>query len=148
MWGVHIGVWARAALERTLAFVCALVLLAPMILGPALGPVTKALGGEPRHLCACGMVAGTCGCPECEKAEHQRQSDNALHSYPVLKGKCAGDETPVTFAPLPAATPALLAFVSPRTPAEPAVPVTQAAWVSLERLRPPTPPPEALPLRS
>jgi hypothetical protein len=148
MWRVHIGVWVRTALERTVAFVCALVLLAPMILGPALGPVTKALGGEPQHLCACGMVAGTCGCPECEKAEHQRHRENALHAYPVLKGKCAGDDVPVTFAPLPAATPALFAFVVPRSHAEPAVPTMEEAWVSLERIRPPTPPPEDLPLRS
>jgi hypothetical protein len=133
----------RGLVSATVGLVCALVLLAPMLLGPAIGPLTQAMGGEAKHLCACGMVAGTCGCPECARLERQHRRDEAPKAYPVLKSQCAGDDAPVAFAPLPVVGPAM--FHTLTVPSAPPVPLLRPmanAWASLEPTKPPTPPPE------
>jgi hypothetical protein len=147
MFRVHVGVWVRVALARTLGFALALVLLAPLVLGPAIGPVTRALGGEAKHLCACGMIAGTCGCPECEKAERQRHRDDT-RSYPLAKGQCGGDDTPVAFAPLPDVAPAPVSLTIPAPAVRAAVPEPMPRWASAAPVAPPTPPPEEAVVRS
>ncbi len=148
MLSVHIGVRVRAILARAFGLAVALVLLAPILLGPAIGPITHALGGEAKHLCACGMVAGTCGCPECEKAERQRHREDAPKAYPVAKSQCGGNDTPVAFAPLPLAAPAEGCPLLPKVTAEVNLPVPTQPWASLEPIKPPTPPPEVAALRS
>lgn len=91
-----------AGLVASLAF--ALAMLAPMMLGPALGPLTAALGGTVEHRCACGMAArGECACPECAQIEHRRLREHAPVPYPVLQSQCGGDEAAPGFAALPLA---------------------------------------------
>jgi hypothetical protein len=129
-------------------FVLALVLLAPLTLGPAIGPVTRALGGQPVHRCACGMVRGTCGCPECERLERQRESDKTPTTHSVLKSNCSDDDAPVVFTPLPIAAPQSVALALPK-PAVALATLTPARIVhSLDRNKPPTPPPETAVLRT
>jgi hypothetical protein len=144
MFRVHVGSWVRMALARTVGLALALVLLAPILLGPAIGPVTRALGGEAQHLCACGMIAGTCGCPECEKIEHQRHRQNLPRAYPVIKGQCGGEDTPVAFAPLPNVAPASVSLLVPKPAVRVVMPLPIPRWASLDPVEPPTPPPEDL----
>ncbi len=112
----------RTHLRRLLSLAAtlgaAVVLLAPLLLGPALGPITSALGGEPEHRCACGMIRGQCGCPECARLEHRRLAERAPRPYPVLKSHCGEDETPMAFAGLPTVAPSggIVARLAP-TPA-------------------------------
>jgi hypothetical protein len=133
----------RRVVATAFAFGVAIVLLAPLLLGPAVGPITRALGGEPEHRCACGMVQGQCGCPECARIEHQRQRENAPRPYPVLKSRCGGGDAAVTFAALPLAVPPHVAVLLPApardiaTPQPPNAPRTHPAEA------PPTPPPRA-----
>jgi len=141
----------RQLVSTAVGVVLALVLLAPMLLGPAAGPLTQAMGGEAKHLCACGMVEGTCGCPECARLERQRHRDRdeAPKAYPVLKSQCGGDDVPVAFAPLPVVAPAT--FPTPSVPKAPLVASDALApiapWASLEPIKPPTPPPEEAAVR-
>lgn len=146
MVGAHIGERVQAALARAVVLAFAFVLLAPVALGPAYAPAVRLLGGEAKHLCACGMVVGQCGCPECERAERQRHRDEAPKPYPVCKTKCGGDDVPLAFAPPPVAAPAAVDVSLP--PAETADATTPAVpdWHSQTSVRPPTPPPEARPL--
>ena len=65
------------------------LLLLPLLLGPATMPLVRALGGLEEHHCACGMAAGKCGCPECARLEEQRRSnDELLHEKSVVKSSC------------------------------------------------------------
>lgn len=126
----------------TLALV--LAVLAPMVFGSALGPLSRALGGVAEHLCACGMVPGTCGCPECELLERQRQLDRTPRPYPVLKSQCSDGEIAAGFPSLPPAVPPA-GFVLPTPSPRPlAMTDTPPSAPSLDSLPPPTPPPRVV----
>jgi hypothetical protein len=132
----------RRWLHRAITIACAVVLSAPLLLGPGAGALLRALGGADVHRCACGMKAGTCGCPECERLEHAHQLEaEALREHPVLKSSCdTNDVAPGSFD-VPVAAPPFLSKL-PAAPRE-LRPVIDNAQPdpSLERARPPTPPP-------
>lgn len=117
--------------------------LSPLWMGPALTPVLAAVA-EAHHVCACGMAVGTCGCPECERAEHQRLSDKAPRPYPVLKGECErGQAVLSSVAVPPSVLPASLS-VCPAMTATILEAPRKGVLISLERTGPPTPPPRDL----
>jgi hypothetical protein len=108
----------RRPAEALVTLVIALALLLPMVLGPALVPLARAWGGVDSHVCACGMARGTCGCPECEKLEHERLREHAPRPYPVLRAYCGGDEVASGYSALPPATPLPKGVLLPRSPRE------------------------------
>jgi hypothetical protein len=137
---------ARAVRIRLrVAVACAVlaVLAAPAAFGAATGVVMRELGAATaEHVCKCGMPAGKCGCPACERLENERRHEHASLAIPALKGHCDDDAPPIQLGGLPSAaaaagtavvlapergerTPALLAFDQPPS----------------FDLRPPTPPP-------
>src|SRR5215472_4637235 len=104
----------RRLVRRGLVLVTLLTLMAPAWLGSATVPLLKAIGFGPEHRCACGMVPGKCGCPECARLEHQRQEDRAARPSPVVKSSC--DENDPSFASAsvpPGIMPAALALREP-----------------------------------
>jgi hypothetical protein len=125
-------------------FALAFVLLAPLALGPALGPLTRALGGVDEHRCACGMVRGKCGCPECERLEHERLRERAPRPYPVLRAQCGDNEVMTGSLGLPPTLPATIALFLP--PLRPSIAGLRKATEapSRERDEPATPPPRRL----
>jgi hypothetical protein len=133
---------SRALLALWVVLVAA---LSPLWLGPALTPVLVAVA-EAHHVCACGMAVGTCGCPECDRVEHDRLSrtdgvSKVPRPYPVLKGECdQGQAVLSTVAVPPSVIPASfsLADVITGTMLETPAP---AVLASLEPQRPPLPPP-------
>jgi hypothetical protein len=128
-------------LETLAALVLALVLLAPMMLGPSFGTFVRALGGEADHKCACGMPEGTCGCPECARIEHQRLRERAPAPYPVLRSQCEGNAVTAGMGALPLVIEAPGAFVVVEA-MECAVTLARSPDVhSLDTAEPSTPPP-------
>ena len=133
----------RRALVRWHRLACVgvtlLAIMAPAALGPALRPLLDELG-ESGHVCKCGMKPGTCGCPECERAEHERLSDRRS-AAPLLRGHCDQDarmtaSTATPLGPLPQARTLLPVPLGERTP-----PLAVSTPVSDRDLEPPTPPP-------
>jgi hypothetical protein len=122
----------------------ALAMLAPMALGPALGPLTLALGGKLDHKCACGMVQGTCGCPQCAAITHQRLREHAPAPYAVLRSQCEDDEVAPGFPGLPVALEAPATFVLLEPPASTLAPLRPGEARSLDAREPSTPPPRRL----
>jgi|HubBroStandDraft_2_1064218.scaffolds.fasta_scaffold133171_3 hypothetical protein len=131
----------RRLLETVLALAVALAVLAPMMLGPAFAPLARALGGDGEHRCACGMVQGTCGCPECARIEHQRVREHAPFPYPVLRSQCEGDEVAPGFAALPVALAAPEGLVIARAVEARVLPIRPPQALSRESSEPTTPPP-------
>jgi hypothetical protein len=129
-----------------MALTIALVLavFAPMSLGSALGPLSRALGGVAEHWCACGMVPGTCGCPECELLERQRQLDHTPRPYPVLRSQCSDGEIATGFPALPAAVPPAPFVLPAPSPRPLAVSGAPPCAPSRDPLPPPTPPPRVV----
>lgn len=126
--------------QRVVRWPIALLLLAalPMALGPQ---AMRLLVGQADHRCMCGMKAGTCGCPECERLERTRQHDlEHPPTYPVVTGKCSSD---IATAPPFAVTAVVPAPVEVRQAAN----LGRAPmWFllplqSVELSPPPTPPP-------
>jgi hypothetical protein len=95
------------ALRRWVRLACAVVTLvvlaAPAALGAGAEPVLRMLGDTHAHVCKCGMPAGKCGCPECDRAEKERLSEHRVDRVATLKRHC-DDEAPAM--PLGAALPA------------------------------------------
>src|ERR1700733_66736 len=135
----------RRLVETLAALLVALALLAPMMLGPALGPLTQALGAAADHRCACGMAPGTCGCPECARIEHQSFREHAPAPYAVLRSQCERNEVAPGFMALPPALEAPAAGVIARTPVASASPLAPAARRSRDATEPVTPPPRRMP---
>ncbi len=126
------------------AIAVAFAVLAPMSLGPALSPLARALGGAAVHLCACGMVPGTCGCPECEELERQHKLDERPRPYPTFKSQCTDDEITAGFPALPPTVP-LATFVLAGPPPDPIAQADSPPPArSRDPVRPPTPPPRSL----
>jgi len=108
-----------------------------------MGPVVVALGGHIEHRCACGMVRGKCGCPECERLEKQRQEDREPQPYAVLKSNCDDDDDfkiPSTAIPR-CVVPQQATEVRKPFESGLATQARSADLESLERQRPPIPPP-------
>jgi hypothetical protein len=136
----HLGASVRRLLRLACVCAVAVVLAAPLLLGPAMTPVMRALGSEPSHHCACGMEPGKCGCAECAHAQELELPGVA--ERPVLKSTCddGGDALPV-FAALPfAMVPYLARLPAPAGERAPE-PVAPARLLARDRARPPTPPP-------
>jgi hypothetical protein len=118
-----------------------IAVLAPLWLGPMLAPLAQAFV-EAHHVCACGMAMGTCGCPECERIEEQRRQDEAP-PFPVVKGECDKNGTPLANAPVPPMVlPALFAMIVPSTSSVALVSPSRSP-VSRAAPPPPTRPPLA-----
>jgi hypothetical protein len=67
----------------------AFAVMLPVALGPARTPIERALGGEPSHACACGMKRGTCGCPECERVEREKET---VSKHIAVRNACEDDD--------------------------------------------------------
>lgn len=115
-----------------------IVLLGPMWLGPAMGPLARALGASIEHQCACGMKRGSCGCPTC-MAEEQERVYASRHM--VVQNGCSTDDVVPTVSVAPqaaAASPvAVIAAASTRAPSPLEIPTVHTRTVDA----PPTPPP-------
>jgi len=137
----HIGDRFRRWVRLACVVAVGAFLAAPMMLGPALAPLARAIAGEPAHRCACGMIQGTCGCPECELAVGAMHADDDDSPRPVLKSSC-DDGAPMlpSFATIPPATLPVSATIPPLASA-PAEPLAIASLVARDRTPPPTPPP-------
>jgi hypothetical protein len=95
------GVLARWA--RLVGVVAALVTLTASSSLGALGGVMGQLFGE-EHLCKCGMTAGKCGCPECERLEQQRLHEHDSSPVPAVKAHCGQDSPGLAFGSTPPAS--------------------------------------------
>jgi hypothetical protein len=83
--------WLRVAC----ATVTLAVIAAPAAFGPAVGVVMRELGAAVEvHVCKCGMPVGKCGCPECDRLEHDRQTEHVSERVATFKRHCS-DDTPV-----------------------------------------------------
>jgi hypothetical protein len=135
----HIGDQARRLVRLVCVLVTALVLAAPLLLGPAMAPVMRALGGDPSHHCACGMGPGKCGCPECEHAGDIGQD----REHPTLRtSSCDEGGTALpSFSALPAAVLPHLFRVPAPSATDTHDPLALAILSPRGRVRPPTPPP-------
>jgi hypothetical protein len=129
--------WLRLACAAAML----LTIAAPAALGPALGTVLDQLGSAHEHVCKCGMKPGTCGCPDCAKAEHERLATRGRDVLPVLKGGCHQDAAAIQFAALPPAVVTAAGALLP-APRGDRIPRFEASPFVLDRdLDPPTPPP-------
>jgi hypothetical protein len=133
------------AVRRLLRLACACAVLAtlaaPAALGPAMGPVLRALGGAQTHLCKCGMRPGTCGCRECSLLEHERQVAHEHESVPACRSHCDDDAPAVLSSALPVSLLAS-AVETLRVPrAERVVPLRTELRPPSTSHAPPTPPP-------
>ncbi len=97
-------------MSRLLAFIVFVIAL-PIALGPATSTVTRFLGGELEHHCACGMKRGQCGCPECEHLEHARRDAKRASKYVAVRSTCEDDDGLVRAPNLPLAAPLVAGFV-------------------------------------
>jgi hypothetical protein len=120
------------------------VLAAPAALGPATGPMLRELGvAMTEHVCKCGMPAGKCGCPECERLEHLLASGRrTAEGTSLIKPQCDDDAPLVRFAALPSAVIAATRAVRLPVPAADGVRFyASASLLTRPADRPPTPPP-------
>lgn len=121
------------------AYALLVFLLAPVWLGPAMGPLVRALGGAvTEHACACGMKRGQCGCPLCVAEEKARLYES---KHITVRTNCNDDGVAPVVAIAPLATGASVTSVIPaaeaRTPAR-----LEAPSPHLRTSEPPeTPPP-------
>ncbi|HEY8076374.1 MAG TPA: hypothetical protein VIF62_19750 [Labilithrix sp.] len=141
---MSVGARVRRAVHVVVVTAIAIVLAAPLLLGPGANAVMRALGATEVHRCACGMKQGACGCPECERLEHAREHETEmLRAHAVLKSTCDGDGAIAGYSAIPA-------FAAPLASVLPAPAYEQRSFVAapdfdppLERARPPTPPPRS-----
>lgn len=139
---------ARAIRIRLrVAVACAVlaVLAAPAVFGAATGIVMRGLGAATaEHVCKCGMPAGKCGCPECERLEQERRNEHRSLAIPALRSHCNDDAPPIQLGALPAAVPGPgAAAVLPPERGERVSVRTAPQHPDDLRLRPPTPPPRS-----
>jgi hypothetical protein len=90
----------RRLLRIVLAAIFAAAITLPILAGPFMGAAIRLVGGEPEHMCLCGMKAGECGCPECIRLEKQRQDDRTAN-VPIVRSGCTDDEAVITGPALP-----------------------------------------------
>ena len=138
----RVGERLRRLLHLVVVLTTAAVLAAPLLLGPGAGAIVRALGSADVHRCACGMRAGACGCPECERLERTRAHDaEALRGHPILKTTCDGEGAAGGYAPLPSFAAPIAATLPPLPSELRGFAAAPELEPSLERARPPTPPP-------
>jgi hypothetical protein len=137
----HIGERARRAIRLAMTVAVAVLLAAPLLCGNAFGAWLRIVTPEAVHMCACGMKAGTCGCPACDLLEKQRVAEHAPKPFPVLRSQCNDDAEILPTGAVPPCTIASPAFVV--APSEPLVLVDPPPPLvhSRERLEPSKPPP-------
>jgi hypothetical protein len=115
----------------------------PIALGPATAEFTRWLGGEPEHVCMCGMKRGTCGCPACERLEAERRADARTSKLATVHRSCEGDDGVIAPPALPACAPLGERIAVLRAPSR-AVFVAPVTRLQSELAREPsTPPPRA-----
>jgi len=85
------------------AYAVLATLAAPSALGPAMASVLRELGAQEAHRCKCGMIAGKCGCPECERLEHERALVRTPDAVPALRSHCDDDAPTLLLGALPVA---------------------------------------------
>jgi hypothetical protein len=135
----------RLRARVAVAYAVLAVLAAPAAFGSATGAVMHALGAATaEHVCKCGMPAGKCGCPECERLEQERRHEHQSLAIPALKSHCDDDAPPIQLGALPAAVPGAgaTAVLPPERGERVSVRATLDHPHDL-RLRPPTPPPRS-----
>jgi hypothetical protein len=143
-------VGSRVAIRQTLSRIsrsvallaaAALIVLAfvPVVFGPAFGGVARALGIEPEHACACGMKAGTCGCPECERA--LKGDTSRLPETQAVLGSCDDHGRASLGAALPPGLLPPCIGLPVRLHATLLATTLTTARVPFEPQAPPTPPP-------
>ena len=76
-----------------------------LFLGPTSSAIAGALFPTP-HRCACGMVRGQCGCPECARLERQRQTDDIGCARLSPSSRCGDVSSGVPLPGQPAVLPA------------------------------------------
>jgi hypothetical protein len=135
---------SRAAITlRSVRFVMALlwIVVMPLALGPATTPLTRWLGGEADHRCSCGMKAGTCGCPECERLERIRAYDREHESTnPLVKTACDTNDDMLR-SQTPCASIPTMPAIARASRTRHAHTTFHAHLESIDRAPPPTPPP-------
>ena len=93
--------WAHAIAQ--IGFFVAVVTLAattaPLLLGPALTPLVRALGTQWDHLCACGMTAGKCGCAACAQLTQERRTAAPSPLASFARSGCDDDDEGVAASP-------------------------------------------------
>jgi hypothetical protein len=124
-----------------MTLVVAALLAAPLLGGNAFGAWLRVVAPEVAHVCACGMKAGTCGCPACELLEKQRLDERAPKPYPVVRSQCDDDAEMVPTGTVPPCTVGSPAFAV--APSEPMLvdDPPLASVHSRERIEPSRPPP-------
>jgi hypothetical protein len=121
------------------------VIAAPAAFGPAIGAVMRELGAATvEHVCKCGMPAGKCGCPECDRLEQERRSEHAREQLATLKRHCDDDAPAIPFGVLPSGVLAARgSAVLPVPRGERLDIATAPLRVSSPDHEPPTPPPRS-----
>jgi len=138
----YFGARLRRALHLWCTLAIGVLLAAPMLLGPASPWAMRALGGEPTHHCACGMVQGKCGCPECADLAHARAQAKKPSTRPTLRSTCDDDAPPMPSAsPLPRVTVPSLVALAPAPSNDVLLPPAPATLRPRGREAPSTPPP-------
>ncbi len=94
-----------------MALAVATLLAAPLLCGNAFGAWLRVVAPAVAHTCACGMKAGTCGCPDCERMERAHLEERAPKPYRVLRSQCDDDGEMVPTGTVPPSTIASPAFV-------------------------------------
>jgi hypothetical protein len=124
-----------------LAAATLVVIALPAALGPTWGPILRALGEQTTHVCKCGMKAGTCGCPECARLEHEREDAKRACPVPAVRRACDDEGPAFAFGDMPLAVVPVIARV-PVTPSLGAAlrPDEMTVLRGVEA-KPPTPPP-------
>ncbi len=128
---------------RALLVTLLFALIIPIALGPATTEVTRWLGGEPEHTCACGMKRGTCGCLECARLEAQRKADQRSVAYATARSTCEDDDGMVRAPQLPLVAPPPDAFAVVDAPSEKVLDAPVSPLQSEPNQEPITPPPRA-----
>jgi len=84
------------------AWLVLVVFAVPAALGAATGPLLGELGAAmTEHVCKCGMPAGKCGCPECERLAQELSRERLASPVPSLQRYCADGAPGLPFGALP-----------------------------------------------
>lgn len=135
----------RRWMRVVMAWATLAVIAAPAAFGPAIGGVMRELGVSlQEHACKCGMPAGKCGCPECDRLEQDRLHEHQGERVAALKRHCDDDAPAIPFGVLPPAVVAASGATMLPIPRGERLPVTAAgASISSPDDEPATPPPRS-----
>jgi hypothetical protein len=133
------------AVRLAIAALTLAVIAAPAAFGPSVGVMMRALGAATaEHVCKCGMPAGKCGCPECDRLEQERRREHLPERLATLKRHCDDDAPAIPFGVLPAGVVAAGSSATLPIPRGEriAIVATPLALASPDD-EPPTPPPRS-----